>query len=72
MQASFLSKAPTVSKHHGTINSTDEIFSIVIPSWNNLDFLKTCINSLRKNSGYSHQIIIHLNEGIDGSYTCQM
>ncbi|MDI1362009.1 glycosyltransferase [Methylotenera sp.] len=67
MQASFLSKAPTVSKHHGTINSTDEVFSIVIPSWNNLDFLKTCINSLRKNSRYSHQIIIHLNEGIDGS-----
>ena len=43
------------------------MFSILIPSYNNLDYLKTCINSLKKNSIYNHQIIIHINEGTDGS-----
>ncbi|MEY4460006.1 MAG: hypothetical protein RIT38_1236 [Bacteroidota bacterium] len=43
-------------------------FSIVIPSWNNLSFLQNCIKSIRKNSSYPHQIIVHVNQGIDGSY----
>jgi len=43
------------------------MFSILIPSFNNLEYLKTCINSLKKNSKYSHQIIVHINEGTDGS-----
>jgi glycosyltransferase involved in cell wall biosynthesis len=43
------------------------MFSILIPSYNNLDYLKTCIKSLKKNSKYNHQIIIHINEGSDGS-----
>ena len=43
------------------------MFSILIPSFNNLEYLKTCINSLKKNSKYNHQIIIHINEGTDGS-----
>ena len=43
------------------------MFSILIPSYNNLDYLKTCIKSLKKNSKYNHQIIIHINEGADGS-----
>ena len=43
------------------------MFSILIPTFNNLDYLKICLNSLRKNSAYEHQIIIHLNEGSDGS-----
>ena len=43
------------------------MFSILIPSFNNLEYLKTCIDSLKKNSKYSHQIIVHINEGIDGS-----
>src|ERR1051326_1279511 len=42
-------------------------FSILIPTWNNLDYLKLCINSLRKNSFYKHQLIVHVNEGKDGS-----
>lgn len=44
------------------------IFSIVIPSWNNLEMLKICVNSLLENSTYKHQIIIHINQGNDGSY----
>lgn len=43
------------------------VFSIFIPSWNNLPYLKICIGSIRKNSAYDHQIIVHVNEGIDGT-----
>ena len=43
------------------------MFSILIPSYNNLEYLKNCIKSLKKNSKYSHQIIVHINEGTDGS-----
>lgn len=43
------------------------VFSILIPSWNNLEMLKCCIYSIRDNSAFSHQIIVHVNEGTDGS-----
>ena len=43
------------------------MFSILIPSYNNLDYLKLCIESLEKNSKFEHQIIIHVNEGSDGT-----
>lgn len=44
-----------------------QLFSILIPTWNNLEFLKVCVDSIRKNSTYSHQIIIHVNDGSDGT-----
>jgi glycosyltransferase involved in cell wall biosynthesis len=43
------------------------LFSILIPTWNNLDFLKLCVDSIKKNSIYEHQILIHINEGKDGT-----
>lgn len=43
------------------------LFSIIIPSWNNLPYLKCCVESIRKNSKYEHQIIVHVNEGKDGT-----
>jgi len=43
------------------------MFSITIPTFNNLDYLKVCINSLRKNSKFKHQIIPHVNVGDDGT-----
>lgn len=46
---------------------TSNLFSILIPSWNNLPFLKVCVGSIRKNSTYEHQIIVHVNEGSDGT-----
>ena len=46
----------------------DEVFSILIPSWNNLEYLKLCIASIKKNSRYKHQIIVHANEGSDGTW----
>ena len=42
-------------------------FSILIPTWNNLPYLRLCIESLRKNSDFRHQIIVMVNEGSDGS-----
>lgn len=42
-------------------------FSIIIPTWNNLPFLKLCVASIRKNSATQHQIIVHVNEGSDGT-----
>jgi GT2 family glycosyltransferase len=43
------------------------MFSILIPTFNNLTYLKLCINSLKKNSKYKHQIIPHVNIGNDGT-----
>ncbi len=45
------------------------VFSILIPSWNNLEMLQICLNSIQKNSTYLHQIIVHVNDGSDGSLT---
>ena len=42
-------------------------FSILVPSWNNLSYLKLCVESIRKNSAFKHQILIHINEGTDGT-----
>ena len=44
-----------------------QLFSILIPTWNNLEFLKLCVKGIRKNSTYSHQIIVHVNDGGDGT-----
>ncbi len=43
------------------------MFSIIIPTLNNLKYLKICINSIRKNSTYKHEIIPHVNIGEDGT-----
>lgn len=42
-------------------------FSIIIPAWNNLDFAKLCVRSIREHSAFSHQIILHINDGADGT-----
>ena len=43
------------------------MFSIIIPTFNNLDYLINCIESINKNSKYLHEIIPHVNEGSDGT-----
>ena len=43
------------------------MFSILIPTFNNLSCLKLCISSIKKNSKYNHQIIPHVNIGNDGT-----
>jgi GT2 family glycosyltransferase len=52
-------------RHHEKTDGNK--FSILIPTWNNLPYLQLCIHSIKKNSAFSHQIIIHVNEGSDGS-----
>lgn len=41
--------------------------SIIIPTLNNLEYLKFCIESIKKNSKYNHEIIPHVNVGTDGT-----
>jgi glycosyltransferase involved in cell wall biosynthesis len=43
------------------------MFSIVIPTLNNLSYLKLCIQSIQKNSKFNHEIIPHVNIGDDGT-----
>ena len=43
------------------------MFSIIVPTFNNLDYLKLCLESIKKNSAFNHEIIIHINEGKDGT-----
>tara|TARA_B100000780_G_scaffold272765_1_gene235415 strand:+ start:80 stop:934 length:855 start_codon:yes stop_codon:yes gene_type:complete len=44
------------------------MFSIIIPTFNNLEYLKLCIHSIKKNSKFKdHEIIFYINEGKDGT-----
>jgi len=53
------------SRHRESV--PDARFSVMIPSWNNLPFLKLCIRSIRRNSAFPHQVIVHVNGGTDGT-----
>ncbi len=44
-----------------------EQFSILIPTWNSLEYLKLCLSGLRKYSLFHNQIIVFINEGADGT-----
>lgn len=49
-------------------NTSDNFkFSILIPTWNNLNYLKLCIKGIKENSKFNHQIIVIVNEGKDGT-----
>jgi glycosyltransferase involved in cell wall biosynthesis len=50
-----------------SVSINSPVFSIFIPTWNNLEYLKLCVDSVRKHSRFPHQIIIHINEGKDGT-----
>ena len=41
------------------------MFSIIIPTFNNLSYLRVCISSIKKNSKFDHEIIPHINQGSD-------
>lgn len=56
-----------IEKHLVSKSNSDLVFSIIIPTWNNIEYLKLCINSLVKNSIFKHQLIIVVNEGVDGT-----
>lgn len=60
-------KIPEIESRASGYNPKDCLFSILIPSWNNLSLLKLCIDSIEKNSHFKHQIIVHVNESTDGT-----
>ena len=43
------------------------MLSVVIPTWNNLALLQLCVRSIRQNSSEPYQIIVHVNDGADGT-----
>ena len=43
------------------------MFSIIIPTFNNLPYLKVCISSIKNNSHFDNEIIPHINKGEDGT-----
>lgn len=43
------------------------MFTVIIPSWNNLAHLKLAVESIQRHSSAEHEIIVHVNEGSDGS-----
>ena len=44
------------------------MFSIIIPTFNNLNYLRLCLDSIKKNSKFNHEIIVHINDGSDGTF----
>jgi len=44
------------------------MFSIIIPTFNNFDYINICIDSIKKNSSFKHEIILHVNDGTDGTF----
>jgi GT2 family glycosyltransferase len=42
--------------------------SIIVPTWNNLDMLKLCLRSIAEHSEVDHEVVLHVNEGSDGTY----
>jgi glycosyltransferase involved in cell wall biosynthesis len=43
------------------------LFSILLPTWNNLELLQLAVRSIRENTHFQHQIIVIINEGKDGT-----
>jgi len=60
-------RAPAVEVHPAPRPVEGARFTVVIPSWNNLAYLRLCVESIRKNSAARHQIVVHVNEGADGT-----
>lgn len=43
------------------------LLSIVIPTWNNLAYLQHCIRSIQSHTESSFEILLHINDGSDGT-----
>jgi GT2 family glycosyltransferase len=41
--------------------------SLLVPTWNNLPYLQLFVDSLRQHSAREHQLLVHANEGSDGT-----
>jgi len=63
----FLKIQKMIYSKYKNENSILKKFSIIVPTWNNLEMLQFCIESIKKNSIFNHQIIVHINDGSDGT-----
>ena len=43
------------------------MFSILVPTWNNLEYLKLCVESIQRTSVMPCEILVHVNDGSDGT-----
>ena len=43
------------------------MFSIIVPTFNNIKYLQITLKSIVQNSKFNHDIIVHVNEGTDGT-----
>lgn len=43
------------------------MFSILIPTWNNLPYLQLAVASIRRHAVVPYQIVLHINDGSDGT-----
>ena len=43
------------------------MWSVLIPTWNNLALLKQCLAYLEKYTQFPYEVILHINEGRDGT-----
>lgn len=41
--------------------------SILIPTWNNLPMLRLCLESITRHSSVACQVVLHINQGTDGT-----
>ena len=46
---------------------SSKLISILIPTFNNLKYLKLCVESIHEHSGEDYEIIVHVNDGSDGT-----
>src|SRR4051812_49898002 len=49
---------PEITFHPNDHITDDYVFSIVIPSWNNLSFLKSCAERITRNSSFKLQLLV--------------
>lgn len=52
---------------HAGREETFDGFSVLVPTWNNLPCLRLCVEGIRRFSARRHQIVLHVNEGSDGT-----
>lgn len=60
-------RAPSIEVFPAARPVTGARLSIVIPSWNNLPCLELCVRSIRTHSAFPHQVVVHVNDGSDGT-----
>jgi glycosyltransferase involved in cell wall biosynthesis len=58
---------PPISFHPQEPAAPGARFTIVIPTWNNLPYARLCLDSIRRNSAFRHQVVLHVNDGSDGT-----